>query len=102
MSGNPENGHASRRLSPSSPKPRVAIHTEPNDAQHEEREHRDIEQCVNHTPPTYALPLADNDLTRARKIPFDSGHWSGKIKLDHKPGAFFCVTPVTAPMQVTR
>jgi len=37
------------------------------------------------TPPTHALPLGDNDLTQARKIPFASRHWHWKIKLQSAP-----------------
>jgi hypothetical protein len=57
-----------------SPKPFVAcpIHTEDDDAQHEDGEHGDIQQCVNHGPPN--VPLAENDPTLPRKIPFGSRH----------------------------
>jgi hypothetical protein len=74
-------------LSLGSPKPFLTcpIDTESHDAQHEDREHGEIQQCVNHTLPTHALPLADSDLTPARKIPFGNRHWSGKIKLRAVP-----------------
>jgi hypothetical protein len=35
--------------------------------------------------PTHALPLGKSDLRRARKTPFGSRHWSGKIKLQSAP-----------------
>jgi len=46
------------------------MHTEPDDAQHQQREHGDIQQCVDHgsTNAHCPSPLL-LDRSRARKIP---------------------------------
>jgi len=64
----------------------MAVHTESNNAQHDDGKRGDIQQCVNHTATyTHALPLGGRDLTPVRKIPFGSRHWSEKIKLHTVP-----------------